>query len=504
MLRKGDRVAIEHESLDAKSQPVIPATSIAAERPMDATRWALIIAVQNYDDKRLSPLSYPLADAELLKDAMSKRYRTSPEQLLVFKDPSAVEFELGVTKFLNSVKPDGRLIVYYAGHAWKDAKGQVFLAPKDFRSDQPAVNGRPLQWLVDLVEDCPAKDKLLLLDGSHPGAGVEQAAEPSSAEMIRALKPKPNRSLLLKVTAVASCQKGQRGLDLPDKEHGLFAWCLAEAYGGAADAKRDTRVDPAELFAYLKKEMPVAGGNAQAAELFLPNDRPPRLSEAAKKSIRKLAGYADKPTINLEEASQEYDVALKAAGGEPEPRLLFGLVLLKYSRTSAKGRDAAAQHFEIVKNELPDRLLPYAALAWLRLEKRSFTLGARELTRMIEKIPKPADPDKPAAPITPEPFQWAGQLREYAMGVSDPSRQLSDEVAALDAAVAARGAAAIALYSKGRRHSEEILADFDKKIELAVTDADKLTLGVNRKLLANYADFPISQYRDQVLLHLDE
>ena len=322
--------------------------------------------------------------------------------------------------------------------------------------------------------------------------------------MIRALKPKPNRSLLLKVTAVASCQKGQRGLDLPDKEHGLFAWCLAEAYGGAADAKRDTRVDPAELFAYLKKEMPVAGGNAQAAELFLPNDRPPRLSEAAKKSIRKLAGYADKPTINLEEASQEYDVALKAAGGEPEPRLLFGLVLLKYSRTSAKGRDAAAQHFEIVKNELPDRLLPYAALAWLRLEKRSFTLAPRELTRMIEKIPKPADPDKPAAPITPEPFQWAGQLREYAMGVSDPSRQLSDEVAALDAAVAARGAAAIALYSKGRRHSEEILADFDKKIELAVTDADKLTLGVNRKLLANYADFPISQYRDQVLLHLDE
>ena len=76
VLRKGDRVAIEHESLDAKGQAVIPATSIAAERPMDATRWALIIAVQNYDDKRLSPLSYPLADAELLKDVLSKRYRT--------------------------------------------------------------------------------------------------------------------------------------------------------------------------------------------------------------------------------------------------------------------------------------------------------------------------------------------------------------------------------------------------------------------------------------------
>ena len=93
---------------------------------------------------------------------------------------------------------------------------------------------------------------------------------------------------------MASCQKGQRGLDLPDKGHGLFAWCLAEGYGGAADANRDTLVEPTELFAYLQKVMPAAGAqDAQTPELFLPDDRPPRLSEAAKTSIRKLARYVD-------------------------------------------------------------------------------------------------------------------------------------------------------------------------------------------------------------------
>ena len=56
VLRSGDRVTIEHEAIDAKSQSAISATAIAAERPTDATRWALIVAVQNYDDKRLSPL----------------------------------------------------------------------------------------------------------------------------------------------------------------------------------------------------------------------------------------------------------------------------------------------------------------------------------------------------------------------------------------------------------------------------------------------------------------
>ena len=75
VLRSGDRVRIEHGAIDPKSQTAISATAIAAERPTDATRWALIIAVQNYDDKRLSPLSYPLADAELLEDVLTKRYR---------------------------------------------------------------------------------------------------------------------------------------------------------------------------------------------------------------------------------------------------------------------------------------------------------------------------------------------------------------------------------------------------------------------------------------------
>ena len=111
---------------------------------------------------------------------------------------------------------------------------------------------------------------------------------------------------------------------------------------------------------------------------------------------------------------------------------------------------------------------------------------------MINKIPKPASPGLPQPIVTPEPFEWAGQLRDYAVGVSEPSRQLDEAVAALDAAVKARGAQADGLYNKGRQHTAEILADFDKKIEEASEEAENGTLGVKRKSLANYTDFPIS------------
>ena len=142
VLRSGDRVKIEHEAIDPKSQSAIAATAIAAERPTDPTRWALIVAVQNYDDKLLSPLSYPLADAALVADALTKRYRIPAEQLRVFNDPSAVTLEREVPEFLKRIGADGRLIVYYVGHACKDAGGAGLPGPQGFPLRQ-AGNQRP-------------------------------------------------------------------------------------------------------------------------------------------------------------------------------------------------------------------------------------------------------------------------------------------------------------------------------------------------------------------------
>ena len=74
----------------------------------------------------------------------------------------------------------------------------------------------------------------MLLDASHvayslSGSDPKQPRrEPSSAEMIASLKAARPATLLLTVTAVASCRQGQRGIDLAGERHGLFAECLAE------------------------------------------------------------------------------------------------------------------------------------------------------------------------------------------------------------------------------------------------------------------------------------
>ena len=104
--------------------------------------------------------------------------------------------------------------------------------------------------------------------------------------MLAALKAPPDRSPLRTVTAVVSCEAGQRGHAWPAKNHGLFAWCLADAYSGCADANRDGRLEPTELFEFMQK-MEAAGRELNVAEtpkLVLPDATPPRLSEDGEKS----------------------------------------------------------------------------------------------------------------------------------------------------------------------------------------------------------------------------
>ena len=115
------------------------------------------------------------------------------------------------------------MLVYLGGHARKDDQGTVYLAPKNFDGKHPDSTALPLQWIVDQLEACKAKEKILLLDCCQGGSDSDSAAEPSTAEMLATLKSPPGRSPFRSVIAVTSCQTGQRGHTSPEKNHGLLA-----------------------------------------------------------------------------------------------------------------------------------------------------------------------------------------------------------------------------------------------------------------------------------------
>ncbi len=495
-LRDGDRVDIRHDSPGVKSPEAL---SVSATRPADAKRWALLIGVQQYDDRTMARLEHPVADAEFLRETLVKRYKVPANQVLLLTDPSQVRLEQTVASWLEKISPDASVLLYYAGHAFADDKGSVYLAPRNFHRDRAASSGVALQWLVDTFEACRAKQKLLLLDTCQPGLAGQAIDQPSTAEMIRALKTPPGRAPLRTITAIASCSPSQRGTVLAATKRSAMADCLAKAYGGEADKNRDVSLEPTELFEFLKPCLAKTTQDAQTPVLFLPDDRPPRLSEDAKRAIRRLAAFVGQDHIDTQTAAAQYAEAAKLAGSELEPALLYGLVLMK-----SKQRDESLKHLEELHVEHPDMVLPQMGLAWVRFDKRAYPAAVNDLRNLLTSIPPLAAPDKYYPESIQRAFYLAGQLREYAgSALPENWRPPTESLAALDQLAADRGPDATRFYQLGRKRTQDVLADFDNRIATSTAEADLARLKVERRRLVHYVSFPYDYFTRQILDGLD-
>ncbi|NUQ65994.1 MAG: serine/threonine protein kinase [Pirellulales bacterium] len=498
-LRPGDQIDVTHDSPDAKNPQVL---SIAARRTADPNRWAIVVGVQDYEDQTLSPLKHTVADANLVEDMLVKRHRVPKDQALLLTDPSLVRLEQGIANLLARVEADDHVVLYFAGHAYKNDEGKTFLAPKNFDLKRISDTGMPLQKLVDQLEQCPAKEKLLLLDTSHAGTGEDLARQPSAAEMVQTLDAPPGRVPFRSVVAIAGTSPGQRGQVVPDRQHGLFALSLADAFSGRGDVNRDNRMEPTELYTFLTQTMASAGAaiqKPQTPKLFLPDASALRLTDEAKAAIRKLAAYLRQDRIDLGAAKTDYETARQLSGKEIESQLLYGLVLLK-----ARERTEAIRHFEPLKLEHPALLLPAQAIVWLDFDRRSYPDGVAELAELMKRLPRPKKPAEPYPDDVREIFRWAGQLREFAADAAEEGRRASEPVLAqLDSTVAALGNEAAEQYNQGRSSARLVMEEFDKKITAAADAATLSKLRVDRRQIVHYASFPFDTAAQQILDGLD-
>ena len=311
----------------------------------------------------------------------------------------------------------------------------------------------------------------------------------------------PGVAALRTVTAIASCSPGQQGYDWPAKKHGLFAAVLAQGYAGEADKNRDNRVEVTELFAYLTQAMGLAAsqvGHVQTPVLFLPDSRPPRLTEETKKAIRALAAFLREDRVDQKAMTAAYASAGRLADKELEPRLLYGLIL-----TRAKQRNEATSHFEQLRTDHPDLLLPLQAIAWLRFMGRAYQPAIDELTGLVARIPKPKPPAAGYPDDVKKTLFWTGQLREFAATVQDTRPVTEESLKKLDEAVAALGEVAKQSYEEGRAKTGSAAREFDKQLAEAHDEAAKLTLRMNRRQLPNYVSFPFDDAVQGILAGLD-
>ena len=262
-LRKYDTVEISYN--DAQSSGSAAGTVFATRDPRP-DRWAIVIGPEQYDQKSLT---LPLAgrDAVLFRDTLLNRYAVRTDNLLLLKSDRPAEMRRRISRLLGNVRGEQQLIVYVTGHAFRSDGGRTYLAGEHFNSDRIAETGLSFDWLAAQIDACSAREKLLLLDCTHP-AKAGRTDEPSPKEMIDSLK-QPLKSTYV----IGGLRKGQRSLIRPDKQRGVFAEALADGFAGGADRNRNLRITAVELFAFLQQAMK---SNAVAGKTQSPVLLPPR------------------------------------------------------------------------------------------------------------------------------------------------------------------------------------------------------------------------------------
>jgi Caspase domain len=153
--------------------PGSPGTLPALDLP-PGKRLALVVSTTTYADPTIRQLRAPARDAtdlgELLADPSVGGFLVTS-----LVDATTQEVRLAMEEFLSERRPDDLLLVYLSCHGLVDARRRLYFAAKDTLKNRLAATGVESQWLLDQLEDCRAKQQVVILDCCFSGAFAQGA-----------------------------------------------------------------------------------------------------------------------------------------------------------------------------------------------------------------------------------------------------------------------------------------------------------------------------------------
>ena len=140
--------------------------------------------------------------------------------------PTKTVIEKTLTNFLDSSRPQDRILVFFLGHA-VEVGDDVYLAPIEGELDR-AETLIPLKWFYEQLAKCKARQKVLVLDGNRYNQTLGQERQSGGEEM------GPKLDAMLKapppgVQVWSSCIAKQRSFASDGYPMGIFLDSLQKA-----------------------------------------------------------------------------------------------------------------------------------------------------------------------------------------------------------------------------------------------------------------------------------
>lgn len=253
--------------------------------------YILTIGVSKYQQAKFN-LTYADKDATDLA-ALFQTKNTSYGKVnlqTLLNEKATIENIMKLKTWLAKSQVDDHVLIFYAGHGKLDDSLRYYLGTYGMDFSKPAKSGLAFEQLESLLDNIPARNKVMLIDACHSGevdkeAGwVTQAGEGIKGKVKLRSGDKgfaygnaaAQRSYLLMkdiftdlrrstgATIVSSAGGAEFAWEGPDYQNGVFTYCLLKALKEkAADENKNGSTSVLELQAYLRKEVAELTGGRQ-------------------------------------------------------------------------------------------------------------------------------------------------------------------------------------------------------------------------------------------------
>ena len=221
--------------------------------PIDTgERWAVIIGINRYQDPGIGDLDYAVADAMAFQQTLVSVPNGFPStNVLLMTDeatnpnhiPTRSNLIAQLTTWLQLAGADDTALIYLAGHGI-EKDGRSYLLPHDAKMTNLGLTAIELEYLKESLQQSNARNKVLIVDACHSGAGRDTQLMGNSMALTLS---KASEGMVM----LASCDLSQRSYEMPDKGHGAFTYFLMEALKGAADMDSDGVLLTSEVNRYV-------------------------------------------------------------------------------------------------------------------------------------------------------------------------------------------------------------------------------------------------------------
>ena len=241
---------------------------------MGTSRRAVVIGVNNYEDKSIPELKGAENDAtelyERLTDKDSGGFDVADGHFLIGKEATSDAIRQTLSDLLWKTEESDLSLFYFSGHGFQDEYGNGYIAPWNMRRNDPMVRGIRMSYLTDLLLRAKMKNTvLMILDCCYSGIATEGKGDPMAAnapldEWFSQLGHKDIGKGRVVLASSGKDEKSRERLDCEhtlglgaqtEHPHGVFTYHLLEGLDGKAATGSNYEITLEGLRKYIDDQM---------------------------------------------------------------------------------------------------------------------------------------------------------------------------------------------------------------------------------------------------------